>query len=290
MLHLPDIITIDGREEIHDISTIINHFTPKMIDLSDIKECVICSELFNQNEYNILLDHYCTSCSECSIKWIETQILLNMNPLNIKCACLKIIDFNSIIKSNLSEKTKSLFEKNTIQTQLKSLGFIHCPKPNCQGGIFYDSMLSFIPCGVCKTFICQNCKQIYHHGFTCEEWTIISNKPIQEIKSLEWINQMTKKCPRCFMAIEKNGGCDHIKCSCGYDFCFRCGEEYIPGHLRKYHPEPKNNIHVNYKNVQELSTVQQKFSQYYKKNFSFLQKLPPIRKNIIPVKNTIKKQ
>jgi len=36
------------------------------------------------------------------------------------------------------------------------------------------------------------------------------------------------------MIIEKNQGCNHIKCKCGYDFCYVCGEAWHPSHYNNH--------------------------------------------------------
>ncbi|KAL1858926.1 hypothetical protein Daus18300_009796 [Diaporthe australafricana] len=42
----------------------------------------------------------------------------------------------------------------------------------------------------------------------------------------EWSEQLievsTKGCPRCAKRIEKNEGCMHMTCPCGYEFCWEC--------------------------------------------------------------------
>lgn len=58
-------------------------------------------------------------------------------------------------------------------------------------------------------------------------WT---KKSTAEAESCNWITSHTKKCPKCNVAIEKNGGCNHIRCwSCGYDFCWICFNRWVRG-------------------------------------------------------------
>jgi hypothetical protein len=43
----------------------------------------------------------------------------------------------------------------------------------------------------------------------------------------ELIDRLTKKCARCGARIEKNGGCNYMKCSkCNYEFCWVCGDSW----------------------------------------------------------------
>jgi IBR (half RING finger) domain-containing protein len=45
-----------------------------------------------------------------------------------------------------------------------------------------------------------------------------------------WILANTKPCPRCKVRIEKNGGCDYIKCYiCGNEFCWKCSHYHNHG-------------------------------------------------------------
>lgn len=46
-----------------------------------------------------------------------------------------------------------------------------------------------------------------------------------EKQNIDWIKEHTKSCPNCDNAIEKNKGCNHMTCKCGYEFCWYCLEE-----------------------------------------------------------------
>ncbi|KAF4676981.1 hypothetical protein FOL47_003978 [Perkinsus chesapeaki] len=79
-------------------------------------------------------------------------------------------------------------------------------------------------CGYCWCFACQReahepaaCKQVY-------EWEV---KNSNESENVSWILANTKQCPKCARPIEKNQGCNHMRCSeagggCGQEFCWLC--------------------------------------------------------------------
>ena len=52
-----------------------------------------------------------------------------------------------------------------------------------------------------------------------------------------WLDSNTKRCPRCRVMIVKDGGCNHITCRCGHNFCWSCSkklsESIIPGTIRR---------------------------------------------------------
>jgi IBR domain, a half RING-finger domain len=36
------------------------------------------------------------------------------------------------------------------------------------------------------------------------------------------VAELTKRCPQCHSPVEKTGGCKHMKCRCGFEFCYGC--------------------------------------------------------------------
>jgi len=44
----------------------------------------------------------------------------------------------------------------------------------------------------------------------------------------------SKLCPNCSEAVILKDGCDHIKCICGVDWCFRCEQKLPKGNPYKH--------------------------------------------------------
>jgi hypothetical protein len=124
-------------------------------------------------------------------------------------------------------------------------GIQFCPTPSCNNvfsprKINYDgiedidessfdgSNIHFCTCGTSR---CGDCNQDSHLGLSCEEFSKVtkefeSGRMDAEMKSLQWVKQNTSPCPRCNFPINKNGGCNHVRCSkCQYYFCWVCGGE-----------------------------------------------------------------
>ena len=92
---------------------------------------------------------------------------------------------------------------------------IRCP------GLACDSILTFnnetsLQCDDCGSYFCTSCKEEAHEGCNCLQASLICQKYVS-VPSKEKSKDI-KKCPKCFMGIQKNGGCDHIACKCGYHF------------------------------------------------------------------------
>jgi len=52
------------------------------------------------------------------------------------------------------------------------------------------------------------------------------NQYEEEKANLQWLGESTMKCPGCHCYVEKNMGCNHMKCwKCLQHFCYRCGAQ-----------------------------------------------------------------
>lgn len=66
---------------------------------------------------------------------------------------------------------------------------------------------------VCGINYCVKCGNFAHAGTLCP--------PARE--TIRWLDKHGKQCPNCGEGIEKNGGCQHMKCrSCRFEFCWQC--------------------------------------------------------------------
>jgi len=119
------------------------------------------------------------------------------------------------------------------QHMTKDPRFRNCPSPGCVWGYVVEDppQPRRIACPVCKTNFCMICPKDHTEKIACEVFA----KTVQD-EIEEWKQQHTKPCPRCKANIQKESGCPHIRCRCGYDFCWICLEPYIDGHLRTKHP------------------------------------------------------
>ncbi|CAD8060669.1 unnamed protein product [Paramecium primaurelia] len=105
-----------------------------------------------------------------------------------------------------------------------------CPTPDCQYAFVLgdeDDNNQF-ECPLCKKSYCLNCRVTFHKGQTCKEYSITNTRDQNDEKFEKFVKgHKFKMCTKCKFWVEKNQGCNHMTCRCGYQFCYVCGGKYL---------------------------------------------------------------
>jgi IBR domain, a half RING-finger domain len=74
-----------------------------------------------------------------------------------------------------------------------------------------------LDCNKCFYEFCFLCAEPWHFEKPCSK--------VGDKSFLKWASSNNiKKCPNCYMIIQKTGGCPHMSCSkCNYSWCWLCG-------------------------------------------------------------------
>ncbi|XP_066337615.1 probable E3 ubiquitin-protein ligase ARI7 [Miscanthus floridulus] len=77
----------------------------------------------------------------------------------------------------------------------------------------------------CGHGVCWACGEEAHRPVSCgtvRAWLVKNSSDSAETSN--WVVAHTKACPKCARPIEKNQGCNHMRCSppCGHHFCWLC--------------------------------------------------------------------
>ncbi|CRG95266.1 IBR domain protein, putative [Plasmodium gallinaceum] len=183
-----------------------------------------------------IIDTYALKCGhryskECWLCYLKISLNEDFeeNVIQKKCMdteCKELIkkeDWKQICDEKLYEK----YEKILLNIYInKNYNLKKCPNKNCDyiiESIMLKNNNVICKCGYNFCFICS---YEFHRPVTCsiiKKWYDLEKKDDNNIK---WINIHTKKCPNCNGSIEKTSGCMHMKCICGYDFCWLCLEEW----------------------------------------------------------------
>ena len=217
-------------------SELINQFNNEEL-------CKICCAN-NINKENIS-QKYCLHyfCNDC-IKNYMTYQINNGIVLEIKClmAGCPHIYTSEEIKQNVSTETyRKYLRFYSIQIKMKNPEkiYIHCPFIDCDELVdVTDVPKSNVICGMGHVF-CNECRKIGGHhrpNSVCDK-TELNLDIFNELKKKNptKIYQNYKQCPECKVLIEKNDGCNEMKCiNCGFVFCWLCLREYTDNHYSIY--------------------------------------------------------
>ncbi|XP_062193131.1 E3 ubiquitin-protein ligase RSL1-like [Phragmites australis] len=111
----------------------------------------------------------------------------------------------------------------------------YCPYEDCSAMMLVDDDgdvrdVAESECLSCRRLFCARCVVApWHAGVTCDEYDRFGKVDscredmmlLEMAKGKKW-----KRCPRCDFFVEKDQGCLHITCRCGFEFCYGCGQKW----------------------------------------------------------------
>ncbi|KAM7473051.1 hypothetical protein LguiA_011234 [Lonicera macranthoides] len=141
---------------------------------------------------------------------------------NAICEEGKIINLVEARDPNLAEKFNRFLLESYIEDNKRVKW---CPSvPHCGNAIrVEDDEYCEVECA-CGQQFCFNCSCEAHSPCSCQIWELWTKKCKDESETVNWITVNTKNCPKCSKAVEKNGGCNLVRCICGQTFCWKCGQ------------------------------------------------------------------
>jgi len=183
------------------------------------KDCSICDGQLTGKEMKrnyLSCEHY--FCSECYLNYLKEKIESNQVGF-IKCMqkeCNKELDKNFITwqlsgDKELLEKYCKFKKRYEIYTDQN---LILCPNEFCESYAKKDENNQFVQCLNGHKF-CSLCRNPWHKNKKCK----IEDGDYKKRFHL-------KNCPKCGSVTEKNMGCNHMKCHCGCNWCWFCGEPF----------------------------------------------------------------
>ncbi|KAM9965713.1 hypothetical protein ACTFIR_005886 [Dictyostelium discoideum] len=217
--------------------------------------CKICWIKYDNNELIKMGECNHQMCKHCSIRTFEMDIERNKEIECIWCgdkidepliSDLLGIDYklylenkkngnnsnNNPNNNNNNNNNNNIFNSFLLNNGKSSnLINIYWECPSCQ-----DKTLIYLNqneenkvlCKTCNYIFCFSCDESHNNNETCEEYL---KKDESSLKTFIWKQSNTKRCPNCFVFIEKRGGCSFMRCAkCKYEFCFECLSVY-----KKFH-------------------------------------------------------
>ncbi|CAH8581551.1 unnamed protein product [Heterobilharzia americana] len=162
-------------------------------------------------------------CSYLTVK-IEEGLSIDIKCMSVGCNVLVIEDFLLTLLKNSPVKDKylNLLFQRMVESH-PSLRFcvgFNCPVLICS---LEEPKARRVRCERCHSEFCFMCSEAYHAPTSCatlKHWLV---KCRDDSGTANYMTAHTKDCPSCHVCIEKNEGCNHMKCSiCHYEFCWVC--------------------------------------------------------------------
>ncbi|XP_022915198.1 ankyrin repeat and IBR domain-containing protein 1-like isoform X2 [Onthophagus taurus] len=218
--------------------------------------CEICYLQINEWEQPIMMSCKHVFCKTCWESYLTTKIQ-DGDAHHILCPAYQchILVPVELIEKLVSPEMARRYLQFDIKAFVESNKSIKwCPIPGCgravrlpeaeQTGAVVNKTAPVtshaVDCGNAH-FFCWECLGEAHAPCGCQQWQEWQLK-IAEVKPEElkaacsgsedaanflWLVTNSKPCPHCKSPIQKNEGCNHMKCSkCKFDFCWVCQESW----------------------------------------------------------------
>lgn len=211
--------------------------------LKAVHTCFICfTEQLGKDFVRLACKH--NFCYECMLSYAKINVKEG-TVKKLQCpdtSCKSVIP-PSILKHLLEEDEFNRWECLVLQKTLDSMvDVVYCPR--CEIMCIEDED-HHAQCSGCFFSFCSLCKGSRHVGQDCmstearlrilQERQEVSKSGearrrreqdiVNELLSMKYMQQETKQCPSCKMAISKVEGCNKVTCAnCGQYICYRCNK------------------------------------------------------------------
>ncbi|CAL2034162.1 unnamed protein product [Caenorhabditis brenneri] len=167
------------------------------------------------------------ACFNCWSKYLTAKIRNKQCMLScIEVGCGMLISNEMLGNFLSSSKLKITHQKLIKESYINSDSSLAWCNRKC-GMAVRRSSKDTITCSCGSTF-CFLCRSDAHYPATCRQLRLWEEqRSNSDGITLSWIILNTKECPRCFIPIQKNGGCNHMTCTgCRYQYCWVCSQNW----------------------------------------------------------------
>jgi len=201
---------------------------------------LVCYDEKDLEEFSSLFANTCrhstrSICNSCVFDHVQQTFQITFTD-DIYCPepeCHVKFDYNvvkHILSSNGDYKLVERYDRYILHRQLEQMNeFVWCSNSLCNVGQLNEGngFNNIVTCFNCHQKTCFMHRVKWHEGLTCEQYDMGIDQDYES--SRRWIVENSKKCPNCPYQIEKNDGCDHMKCiKCKYEFCWSCLADFQP--------------------------------------------------------------
>ncbi|VVB10382.1 unnamed protein product [Arabis nemorensis] len=205
-----------------------NQYDDSSFSHDSVMSCDVCIEEVPGDQMTRMECGHCF-CNDCWTEHFTVQINEGQSK-RIRCMahkCIAICD-EDVVRNLVSKRRPDLaekFDRFLLESYIEDNRMVKwCPStPHCGNAIRAEhDKLCEVEC-FCGLQFCFSCLSQAHSPCSCLMWELWRKKCRDESETVNWITVHTKLCPKCFKPVEKNGGCNLVRCICGQCFCWLCG-------------------------------------------------------------------
>lgn len=210
----------------------------------NLSSCPVCLNPGSESTPALSCGHYC--CQSCWEEYltsrIEQNLVMSCNCPITDCSAQPTSQFyRSVLRD---QDTINKYEAALLRGYVEScLNLTWCTNPSgCDRILLKENLGNAGTCSECRWSSCFNCNfPEAHFPCSCSHMTRwVDDGGFYEGMSVEAQSKhlaklISKRCPNCSTAIEKNEGCLHMTCAkCSHGFCWRCLKPWKPTHKDYY--------------------------------------------------------
>lgn len=151
--------------------------------------------------------------------------------------CNAFWDFDFVMKYFPAGEALEKYNEGMLRVWLEDAKMITCINSSCAAQGLPDPRSPGYPhvqCHACSTRMCASCNVPWHTDLTCSEYAarhVNAQMTDPEKDTLKIMQEKDgKRCPNCFIVIEKDGGCDSVYCmGCRTYFDWSTAARAVPG-------------------------------------------------------------
>ena len=204
--------------------------------------CPLCCEYFDEDDIYTNEEHagsfmsacHCYACFNCITKWVTIQLpsCRANKTLRIQCyACHKTMPQKVVLLCEAAVALATALERREVLQRndlFPTCMQVECRRAECVGIGYLGH----------ETIMCMLCEEqwdaledtVTHAGvneINASELAGLTNGKLVKIKVGDTLTITVRKCPKCGVITEKNGGCDHMRCAtCKHDYYWSTGQKF----------------------------------------------------------------
>lgn len=182
------------------------------------KECVVCVEtkpLYRNFPAFSTCSHGPDTCSACVAKQTITLLETSRGRGWSVCRCpqcdvpIPTQELQAALPRAVGKEMKEMVDEALVSNDYS---WRWCLASGCGHGSLQHGWNEIFRCRKCGYKMCFKHQVPWHKGYTCQEYETSHPSATITNTNEEMIGETSKPCPGCGIAVQKDGGCNHMSC------------------------------------------------------------------------------